>query len=65
MNAGVLLLRLAGLAPERKATIVSKAISKHLSELKGALSAVFLTDLVTFLNALLKLDRSIPLLLRS
>ena len=39
-NAGVLLLRLAGLAPERKATIVSEAISKYLSELKSAFSVV-------------------------
>jgi len=35
-----LLLRLAGLAPERKAMIVSEAISKYLSGLNGAFSVV-------------------------
>jgi predicted nuclease of predicted toxin-antitoxin system len=39
-NAGVLLLRLAGLAPERKASIISKVVLKHLPELKGAFSVV-------------------------
>ena len=39
-NAGVLLLRLAGLAPERKASIISGVISKYLPELKGAFSVV-------------------------
>jgi predicted nuclease of predicted toxin-antitoxin system len=39
-NAGVLLLRLAGLASHRKASITSEVVSKHLAELKGAFSVV-------------------------
>ena len=39
-NAGVLLLRLAGLSPDRKASIVSDVIRKHLTELKGAFAVV-------------------------
>jgi predicted nuclease of predicted toxin-antitoxin system len=39
-RAGVLLLRLAGLAPERKASIVSDVLRKHLPEMKAAFSVV-------------------------
>ena len=39
-RAGVLLLRLAGLAPEHKASIVSEILRKHLSEMKAAFSVV-------------------------
>jgi len=39
-NAGVLLLRLAGLAPDRKASIISEVVSKHLPALKAAFSVV-------------------------
>jgi predicted nuclease of predicted toxin-antitoxin system len=40
VSAGVLLLRLAGLAPEHKASIVSETLRKHLSEMKSAFSVV-------------------------
>jgi hypothetical protein len=39
-SAGVLLLRLAGLAPDRKASIVSEVIAAHVLELKTAFSVV-------------------------
>lgn len=39
-KAGVLLLRLAGLAPDRKASIVSEVLQRHLSEMKAAFSVV-------------------------
>jgi predicted nuclease of predicted toxin-antitoxin system len=39
-SAGVLLLRLAGLAPARKASIVAEVISKHGLELTSAFAVV-------------------------
>jgi predicted nuclease of predicted toxin-antitoxin system len=39
-RAGVVLLRLAGLAPEHKASIVSEVLSAHLPEMKAAFSVV-------------------------
>jgi predicted nuclease of predicted toxin-antitoxin system len=40
VSAGVLLLRLAGLAPEHKASIVSETVRKHLSEMTAAFSVI-------------------------
>ena len=39
-SAGILLVRLAGLPPERKASIVAEVVSKHTTELPGAFSVV-------------------------
>ena len=39
-NGGIVLLRLSGLSPERKAEIVSKAIEKRSSELPSAFSVI-------------------------
>jgi predicted nuclease of predicted toxin-antitoxin system len=39
-RAGVVLLRLAGLPPARKAVIVSEVVAKYLPELKAAFSVV-------------------------
>jgi predicted nuclease of predicted toxin-antitoxin system len=39
-TAGILLLRLTGLPPERKASIVSEVLRKHLSEMKAAFSVI-------------------------
>jgi len=39
-RAGVLLLRLAGLAAEHKASIVSKALGEHSEEMRAAFSVV-------------------------
>lgn len=39
-KAGVLLLRLAGLAPDRKASIVSEVVSKYLPTLRGSFAVV-------------------------
>ena len=40
VTAGVILIRLEGLAPETKATIVSYAIRDHETELLGAFSVI-------------------------
>jgi predicted nuclease of predicted toxin-antitoxin system len=40
VSAGVLLLRLAGLAPEHKASIVAEAIRNHGPEMTGGFSVV-------------------------
>jgi predicted nuclease of predicted toxin-antitoxin system len=39
-DAGVLLVRLVGLAPGRKATIVSDVVKAHLSELRAAFTVI-------------------------
>jgi predicted nuclease of predicted toxin-antitoxin system len=39
-KAGVLLLRLAGLTPDRKATIVAEAIREHLAEMASGFAVV-------------------------
>lgn len=39
-SAGVLLVRLAGAAPAEKAETVSRAVSAHLAELRGAFAVV-------------------------
>ena len=39
-KAGGVLLRLAGLAPERKASIISEALRAHLSDMKAAFSVI-------------------------
>jgi predicted nuclease of predicted toxin-antitoxin system len=40
ITAGVVLIRLAGLSPLKKADIVSSAISKHLSEIPNTFSVI-------------------------
>lgn len=40
VQAGVMLLRLAGLTPERKASIVSEVVAKYLTTLEGAFAVV-------------------------
>ena len=39
-TAGVLLLRLAGLSPEKKASIVKQAVQQYQDELQGAFSVL-------------------------
>jgi predicted nuclease of predicted toxin-antitoxin system len=39
-RAGVLLLRLEGLTPERKASIVSEVLRTHLPEMRAAFSVI-------------------------
>ena len=40
ISAGVLLLRLAGLSPKKKAEVVSSVVSEHASNLSGAFTVV-------------------------
>jgi predicted nuclease of predicted toxin-antitoxin system len=40
LNAGVVLLRLAGVPPTQKANIVSDALAAHGSEMQGAFSVI-------------------------
>ena len=40
LNTGVILLRLAGLSPVSKASIVAEALQQHLSELQGAFTVI-------------------------
>ena len=40
LRGGVVLLRLAGLGPDRKAVIVSAALAKHAAEMAAAFSVI-------------------------
>ena len=40
LSSGVILIRLAGLTPERKAAIVVKAINEHAPELPGSFAVI-------------------------
>jgi predicted nuclease of predicted toxin-antitoxin system len=40
VSAGVVLLRLAGLTPEHKASIVADVVHEHLEEMRGAFAVV-------------------------
>lgn len=39
-RAGIVLLRLAGLPPDRKAAIVADVLAKHLDEMRSAFSVI-------------------------